>query len=55
MLRESFLVIVGAVLIWRGIWVLLDLLDEKFLGEVTFISLVGIAVGLYSSFMLTET
>ncbi len=47
MLRESFLVIVGAVLIWRGIWVLLDLLDEKFFaGSHVLSSLVGIAVGI---------
>jgi len=46
MLRESLLVIVGAVLIWRGIWILLDLIDLRFFGgSHGWSSTAGIVIG----------
>jgi hypothetical protein len=51
-MRESLLMIVGAVLIWRGIWVLLDLLDKQFFGGNHISSaLVGIVVGIILFFL----
>lgn len=45
-LRESLLMILGAILIWRGVWILLDLFDNRFLGGThVWSSLVGIILG----------
>ena len=45
-LRESIMMIVGAILIWRGIWVLLDVLDDRFFGgNHVWSAIVGIAIG----------
>lgn len=45
-LRESLMVLVAAVFIWRGIWVLLDLFDERFFrGNHFWTALAGIAFG----------
>ena len=44
--RESLMVLIAAVLIWRGIWVLLDLVDERFFGGSHVLSaIIGIAIG----------
>jgi len=46
MLRESLLMILGAILIWRGVWILLDLIDNRFLGGThVWSSVVGIILG----------
>lgn len=48
MLKESIAVLVGAILIWRGIWVLLDLLDQwLFGGEHLFSAIFGIIIGAF--------
>ncbi len=45
-LRESVLALVGAVLIWRGIWVLLERFDARFFGGNHVLSaLIGITIG----------
>lgn len=45
-LRESLLMILGAILIWRGVWILLDLFDNRFLGGThVWSSVVGIIIG----------
>ncbi len=46
-IRESLIMIIGAVLIWRGIWVLLDLLDARFFsGSHELTALIGIVLGI---------
>ncbi|MCX6714756.1 MAG: hypothetical protein NTX72_03000 [Candidatus Uhrbacteria bacterium] len=45
-LRESLMVLIAAVLIWRGIWVLLDKFDEHYMhGSHVWSALAGIIVG----------
>lgn len=45
-LRESVMMIIGAILIWRGIWVLLDRFDNLFFeGNHIWSSLIGIVIG----------
>lgn len=45
-IRESLLLIIGAILIWRGVWILLDLFDMKFLGGGhVWSALIGIVIG----------
>jgi hypothetical protein len=45
-LRESLLMILGAILIWRGVWILLDLFDSRFFGGThVWSSLAGIMIG----------
>ena len=44
---ENLMTIVGVVLIWRGVWHLLDMLDEAFFGgNRLFTALGGIMAGL---------
>lgn len=38
---KNLMIIVGIVLIWRGIWYLLDILDEKFFGGTRAITAAG--------------
>jgi hypothetical protein len=46
LLRESIMMIIGAILIWRGVWILLDLFDNRFFGGVHIWSAMGgIAIG----------
>jgi len=45
-LRESIMMIIGAILIWRGVWVLLDLFDSRFFGgSHIWSSIIGIVFG----------
>jgi len=45
-MQESFAVILGAVLIWRGVWVLLDHLDSwLFSGNNSWTAVAGILFG----------
>lgn len=45
-LVDSFLVGIGIVLIWRGVWHLLDLVDHHFLnGDHLITAIAGIIVG----------
>ena len=51
-LRESIMMIIGAILIWRGIWVLLDLLDVYlFGGNHLWSAIAGIMVGVIIIFL----
>ncbi len=44
---KNMAVVFGLVLIWRGIWHILDAFDDTFFaGEHLFTALVGIAIGL---------
>lgn len=44
---RNFWIVVGLVLIWRGVWYVLDALDKLFLGESHVLSsLGGILLGL---------
>lgn len=44
---KNFSVVVGLVLIWRGIWYVVDELDKIFFnGEHIYLAVVGIIVGL---------
>lgn len=46
-LAKNLSIVVGLVLVWRGIWYVLDWLDQLlFAGNHTWTALVGIAVGL---------
>lgn len=48
---RSLYVVFGVVLIWRGVWVILDWLDMLIFGEITIaLALVGIAVGMFLLF-----
>ena len=47
-LSSNVAVVVGVVLVWRGIWILLDLLDTwLFGGHSVFTALAGIVAGLF--------
>lgn len=44
---KNITIVVGLVLIWRGVWYVLDYIDKVFLGESHVISaIVGIILGL---------
>lgn len=44
--RESLMVLIAGVLIWRGIWILLDLFDVLFLeGSHTLSAILSILIG----------
>ena len=44
---KNFLIVIGLVLIWRGIWYILDAIDIKFFGQSHFwTALGGIILGL---------
>ena len=46
-LAKNISIVVGVVLVWRGIWYVLDALDERLFGGSHFwTALVGIVVGL---------
>jgi hypothetical protein len=46
-ITTNILIIVGIVLVWRGIWYVLDALDKwLFDGSHTWTSIIGIIVGL---------
>ncbi len=46
-LAKNISIIVGLVLIWRGIWYVLDSIDKVFFGESHFwTAIIGVAVGL---------
>jgi membrane associated rhomboid family serine protease len=38
---EKFLVVLGVVLIWRGIWYALDLFDKYFFGQSHWVTALG--------------
>jgi len=45
-LRESLMMILGAVLIWRGVWILLDRIDVLFFGgSHVWSAIVGVIIG----------
>ncbi|MBM3281631.1 MAG: hypothetical protein FJY91_02750 [Candidatus Harrisonbacteria bacterium] len=45
---QSFYSVLGMVLIWRGIWHALDIIDDKFFGQDHFPTAVsGIIIGLF--------
>ena len=45
-ITKGIMVAIGIIIIWRGIWILLDLLDESvFGGNPIFTSVGGIVVG----------
>ncbi len=45
---KNLVVMIGIVMIWRGIWVLLDVLDEKLFGQSQhwLTAVLGVLVGL---------
>jgi hypothetical protein len=44
---ENLITVVGIVLIWRGVWYLLDWVDKTFFaGNYVFTSIAGIIIGL---------
>jgi len=46
LLRESLVVVFAVILIWRGTWILLDMLDQRlFGGSHAGSALFGIAIG----------
>jgi hypothetical protein len=46
LLRESIMMIIGAILIWRGVWILLDMFDNRFFGGThVWSSVAGILIG----------
>lgn len=46
------MMIIGAILIWRGIWVLLDRFDDRFFGGSPFWSaLGGIVIGVVAVYL----
>lgn len=46
-LAKNIFVVIGLVLVWRGIWYVLDALDKWFFGGSHFwTSLVGVIIGL---------
>ena len=43
---RTFSVVIGIVIIWRGIWHILDLIEKTFFnGEILWTSLAGIVIG----------
>jgi hypothetical protein len=45
-LAKNFGIIVGIVLIWRGIWIVLDAIDSYFFGgSPLYIGVIGIIIG----------
>lgn len=48
---RSLYVVFGVILIWRGVWVLLDWIDIQLFGEITIgLALLGILIGLFLLF-----
>lgn len=46
-LTKNISVVVGLVLIWRGIWYILDSIDKIFFGDShTFTAIIGVIIGL---------
>jgi uncharacterized membrane protein YcjF (UPF0283 family) len=46
-LGKNLLTILGIVLVWRGVWYILDWVDDLFWnGDHTWTAVVGVAVGL---------
>ena len=43
---KNFFIVVGVVLVWRGIWYLLDAFDLLFFGNHTWTALGGLVIGL---------
>lgn len=51
-LRESIMMIIGAILIWRGVWVLLDRFDNRFFeGNHIWSALGGIVIGVVAVYL----
>lgn len=40
-LTKGMLVAIGIILIWRGVWIILDLIDESFFGGNHIITAIG--------------
>lgn len=46
-LSKNISIAIGIILVWRGVWILLDLLDQRlFGGNHAVTALIGIAVGI---------